>query len=147
MVLSDPTSELRTRFENAFSNIKAQVVFDKSWRDDIGRLTGAVKADLKIGEVVKSVCPDSGRRVIMVGTPMDTVVVVERYNSEEGKTFKLVYDANPLLDRLLGGSFLSIAQFSLCVTDYDPAENIGTFLDKMYVSMRQHAQHGLKKAV
>lgn len=145
MVLADPSAELRQRFENAFDNIKATVSFDKDWRDDLGRLSGAVRLDLKIGEVVKTTCPDSARRIIMVGTPMDTVVVYERHNLNEGRTFKLVYDANPILDRLLGGSFLSIAQFSLVVTDYDVKENMGTFLDKMYVSMRNHAQPSVKK--
>lgn len=145
MVLADPSVELRQRFETAFDKIKVSVPFNKEWRDDIGRLSGAVLLDLKIGEVVKTICPDSNRRIIMVGTPMDTVVVFERHNVDEGRTFKLVYNSNPTLDRLLGGSFLSIAQFSLIITDYDVAENMGTFLDKMYVSMRNHAQTSTKK--
>jgi hypothetical protein len=147
MVLVDQSVELRKRFESAYINIKAVVPFDRTWRDDTGRLSGAVRADLKIGEVVKTICPDSGRRIIMVGTPMDTVVVYERYNFDEGKPFKLVYNANEMLDRLLGGSYLSIAQFNLVVTDYDVRENIGVFLDNMYVGMQKHAQVGLKKVI
>lgn len=147
MVLVDQSVELRARFETAYSNIKAVVTFDPVWRDDTGRLSNAIRLDLKIGEVVKATCSDSGRRIIMVGTPMDTVVVYERYNVDDGKSFKLVYNANPMLDRLLGGSFLSIAQFNLVVTDYDIKENIGVFLDNMYVSMNKHTRAGLKKAV
>lgn len=145
MVLVDHSVELRARFETAFSNIRAVVTFDESWRDDTGRLSNAVRLDLKIGEVVKATCPDSNRRIIMVGTPMDTVVVYERYNVDLGKSFKLVYNSNPILDRLLGGSYLSIAQFNLVVTDYDIKENIGVFLDNMYVSMKKHVQADLKK--
>lgn len=147
MVLVDQSVELRARFETAYSNINAVVTFDRAWRDDTGRLSNAVKLDLKIGEVVKATCPDSGRRIIMVGTPMDTVVVFERYNVDDGKSFKLVYNSNPILDRLLGGSFLSIAQFNLVVTDYDIKENIGIFLDTMYMGMHKHVQASLKKAV
>ncbi len=147
MVLVDQSVELRARFETAYSNINAVVTFDPVWRDDTGRLSNAIRLDLKIGEVARATCPDSGRRIILVGTPMDTVVVFERYNLDAGKSFKLVYNANPILDRLLGGSFLSIAQFNLIVTDYDIKENIGIFLDKMYVSMHQHSHSGLKKAV
>lgn len=145
MVLVDQSVELRARFETAYSNINAVVTFDPKWRDDTGRLSNAVQLDLKIGEVVRAICPDSNRRIIMVGTPMDTVVVYERYDQDKGKSFKLVYNANPILDRLLGGSFLSIAQFNLIVTDYDIKENIGVFLDTMYVNMRNHVQPSVKK--
>lgn len=148
MVLADPSVELRLRFDTAYVNIKQLVPFNKDWRDSTGRLSGAVHLDLKVGEVVKSVCPDSGRRIIMVGTSMDTVVVFERSNIDSGNSFKLVYNSNPILDRLLGGSFLSIAQFSLVVTDYDVGENMGTFLDKMYHGMKLHANryiHSSKK--
>lgn len=145
MVLVDQSVELRARFETAYSNIRAVVTFDPVWRDDTGRLSNAVRLDLKIGEVAKATCPDSGRRIILVGTPMDTVVVFERYNVDDGKSFKLVYNSNPILDRLLGGSFLSIAQFNLVVTDYNIKENIGMFLDKMYVSMHNHTHAGIKK--
>lgn len=145
MVLADPSVELRQRFETAFDNVRVSIPFDKEWRDETGRLSGAVRLDLKIGEVVKTVCPDSNRRIILVGTPMDTVAVYERHNLDEGRTFKLVYNSNSILDRLLGGSFLSIAQFSLIITDYDVKENMGTFLDKMYVSMRNHSQPLVQK--
>lgn len=137
MVLVDHTLELRQRFESAYKNISSVVVFDSSWSDESGGLSGAVNANLKIGEVSRSSCPDSGRRCILVGTPMDTVIVFEGYPPEKNGSFRLRYNANPLLDRLLGGSYLSIAQFSLVVTDYNVKENIGIFLDKMYLAMKK----------
>lgn len=147
MVLVDQSVEMKKRFDNAYQNIKASVQFDIGWRDEQGYLSNAVQADLKIGEVVKSVCPDSGRRVIMVGTPLDTVVVFERYPADQNKAFKLVYNSNDLLQNLLGGSFLSIAQFSLVITDFDPRENIGTYLDKMNLSMNRRGSTHHRKAV
>lgn len=135
MVLVDHSVELRQRFETAYKNISSVVVFDQSWYDKTGGLSGAVKANLKIGEVSRTSCPESGRRAILVGTPMDTVIVFEGYALESGNPFRLRYNANKLLNRLLGGSYLSIAQFSLVVTDYDVKENIGVFLDKMYLAM------------
>ena len=137
MVLVDHALELRQRFENAYKNISSVVAFDSSWQDESGGLSGAVKANLKIGEVSRTSCPDSGRRGILVGTPMDTVIVFEGYPPEKGNPFRLRYNANQLLNRLLGGSYLSIAQFSLVITDYDVKENIGIFLDKMYLAMNK----------
>jgi hypothetical protein len=135
MNLTDPSKELAKRFENVMARIKVEIPFDPEWRSLNDFFGGAEDVSLLIGQVAKSVCPETHRRLILVGTVLGTVVVFERYSPKGDKAFMLAYHANEALDWILGGSYLSIAQFSSVVTDYNPDENIGTFINKLYVSM------------
>ena len=126
----DESIELAKRFENVLASITRVVAFQENWRSSVGPgYDGAVNLDLKPGEVARSTDLDNNVRMILIGTDLDTVVVYERVT---GTSFSLLYNANAALGFLLGGSFLSIAQFSLVVTDYDIKENIGTSLANLY---------------
>ena len=129
----DESIDLAKRFENVLTLIQNTVAFDPIWRSNNGNgYDGAVNVKLAPGKVVKSRDPVHDRRMILIGTQLDTVVIYERLNPNRTQTFSLVYNANAALDFLLGGSFLSIAQFSLAITDYDPTHNIGTHLENLY---------------
>lgn len=142
----DESIDLAKRFENVLNLIQDTVAFDPIWMSSNGNgYDGAINVKLAPGKVVKSRDPDHNRRIILVGTQLDTVVIFERHNPNRAQTFSLVYNANAALDFLLGGSFLSIAQFSLAITDYDPSHNIGTHLENLYG--RIHRRAGSPKPV
>lgn len=136
----DESLELSKRFENVLNRIQEVVVFNPYWRgDNTDGYEGAVRYPLAAGQIAKSKDPDDGRRLILIGTALDTVVVYERHAPGKTQTFSLVYNANPALNFLLGGSFLSIAQFSLVVTDFDIKENIGVSLQNLYTRMERRS--------
>lgn len=129
----DESIDLAKRFENVLTLIQQTVAFDPIWKSSNGNgYDGAINVKLAPGKVVKSRDPEQDRRIILVGTQLDTVVIYERMTPNKSQGFSLVYNANAALDFLLGGSFLSIAQFSLAITDYDPSHNIGTHLENLY---------------
>lgn len=146
----DAGLELSKRFENVVGNILDTVAFDPCWRGtNSDNYEGAVRYRLAPGQVVRSKDPDNGRRLILVGTALDTVVVYERHAPGKAHTFSLVYNANPALDFLLGGSFLSIAQFSMVITDYDVHQNIGASLLNLFNRMerRSHPTQQVREVI
>jgi len=142
----DESVELAKRFENVLATVTRSVAFQESWRSSVGPgYDGAVNLDLKVGEVAKTKDLDTGVRILLIGTDLDTVVVYERVT---GSSFSLCYNANAALKFLLGGSYLSIAQFSLVITDFDIKENIGTSLADLYNRIgRSRIRHGQKDNV
>lgn len=126
----DESIELAKRFENVLTRIAQPVPFNPNWK--VGEsYDGAVNAKVPTGKVVKSLDPDSGRRLILIGTDLDTVVIYELYAPNSKSSFSLVYNANAALDFLLGKGRLSIAQFTLAVCDYDVDDNIGVSLQNL----------------
>ena len=126
----DESLELAKRFENVYASIDRVLGYQETWKSSVGPgYDGAVSLNLKPGEVARTKDLENNVRIILVGTDLDTVVVYERVT---GSSYSLVYNANAALDFLLGGSYLSIAQFSLVVTDYDIKENIGFSLANLY---------------
>lgn len=126
----DESLELAKRFENVYASIDRVLGYQETWKSSVGPgYDGAVNLNLKPGEVARTKDLENNVRIILVGTDLDTVVVYERVT---GSSYSLVYNANAALDFLLGGSYLSIAQFSLVVTDYDIKENIGFSLANLY---------------
>ena len=142
----DESLELAKRFENVFASIPRVLGFQESWRSSIGPgYDGAVNLDLKPGEVARTMDLDTTGRIILIGTDLDTVVVYERVT---GSSFSLLYNANDALGFLLGGSYLSIAQFSLVITDYDIKENIGTSMARLHnriVRRKLHSSDTVKE--
>lgn len=135
----DESIELAKRFENVFAATTRVLAFQDNWRSSVGPgYDGAVNLILKPGEVARTTDLENKVRMILIGTDLDTVVVYERVT---GSSFSLVYNANAALDFLLGGSYLSIAQFSLVVTDYDIKENIGTSLANLYNRIARRKAH------
>lgn len=133
----DESIELAKRFENVLTRIQYEIPFNPEWRSNSSSSSyeGAVSLKLEAGKVAKSIDTDNGRRLILVGTDLDTVVVFERYTPNKTQSFSLLYNSNAALDFLLGGSYLSIAQFSLVVTDYDISRNIGGSLENLFNRM------------
>lgn len=139
----DESFEIAKRFENVLASITRVLAFQNTWRSSVGPgYDGAVNLNLKPGEVARTTDLDNKVRIILIGTDLDTVVVYERVT---GSSFSLVYNANAALDFLLGGSYLSIAQFSLVVTDYDIKENIGTSLANLYNRIGRRKAHQTDK--
>ena len=135
----DESIELGKRFENVFAAITHVVAFQETWRSSVRTAyEAAVKLGLHPGEVARTTDLEKNVRIILIGTDLDTVVVYERVT---GSSFSLVYNANTALDFLLGGSYLSIAQFSLIVTDYDIKENIGFSLINLYNRIGRRRNH------
>lgn len=141
----DESIEMAKRFENVLKQITRPVAFNPNWRSENGeQYDGAVNTKLPTGSVVKSLDPDSGRRLILIGTDLDTVVIFEQYApNSKNSSFGLVYNANAALDFLLGGSRLSIAQFSLAITDYNVDENIGTRVRNLNTRINRRAAHNV----
>jgi len=139
----DESLEIAKRFENVFASVTRVLGFQENWRSSVGPgYDGLVNLDLKPGEVARTTDLDKNVRIILIGTDLDTVVVYERVT---GSSFSLLYNANAALDFLLGGSYLSIAQFSLVITDYDIKENIGTSLANLYNRIGRRKSHSADK--
>lgn len=139
----DESIELAKRFENVFAATTRVLAFQDNWRSSVGPgYDGAVNLILKPGEVARTTDLENKVRIILIGTDLDTVVV---YGRVTGSSFSLVYNANAALDFLLGGSYLSIAQFSLVITDYDIKENIGTSLANLYNRIGRRKAHTADK--
>lgn len=139
----DESLEIAKRFENVFASVTRVLGFQENWRSSVGPgYDGLVNLDLKPGEVARTTDLDKNVRIILIGTDLDTVVVYERVT---GSSFSLLYNANAALDFLLGGSYLSIAQFSLVITDYDIKENIGTSLANLYNRIGRRKSHSTDK--
>lgn len=141
---NDPSIEIEKAFEYSLIKIKESVPFNPEWRSDNGYFENAINFPLESGKVVKSVCTNSDRRLILVGTPLGTVVVFERFAPKTGQKFVLIHNSHKELAPMLGTSGLSMAQFSLVVTSWDIEENIGSYLNKLYGAMhkRQEETHG-----
>lgn len=106
-----------TIFNKAFLNsCVEEVTFDPSWKNGTGYMDGAISADVAIGELRK--CRDDyGRRLILIGTRLGTVVVFDRYpdqtdggvyvtNSPKGSIFSILLSGSSVgedeMIRLLG---------------------------------------------
>lgn len=139
-MLNNPSVEIEKAFEYALIKIKDTVPFDPEWRSENGYFENAVDFPLECGKVVKSTCSFSERRLILVGTPLGTVIVFERHSAKTGQTFVLVHNSHKALAPMLGTSGLSMAQFSLIVTNWDIEENIGSYLAKLYGAMHKAHQ-------
>lgn len=136
---NDPSIEIEKAFEYSLLKIKESVAFNPEWRSDNGYFENAINFPVECGKVVKSVCSFSDRRLILVGTPLGTVVVFERFAPKTGQKFVLIHNSHKDLAPMLGSGGLSMAQFSLVVTSWDIEENIGSYLGKLYGAMQKHS--------
>lgn len=74
-------------FSDQFDLVEVEIPFDPKWDIDLGRV-GAGCFDnlisllkLEDGEEVKSTCPVTGRKLIMIGTKYGTMVFFQRYGN------------------------------------------------------------------
>lgn len=146
LAILDESLELAKRFENVMARIDNSMAFDPEWRSSGNMYEGAVGLQLPVGKVFKALDPKTGRRLILIGTDCGTVVIFEHNGRDKtGSKFALAYNADPALDFMLGGSRLSIAQFSLAITDYDIEENIGISLRRLIQQVNRSAQEKNKE--
>ena len=76
-------SETNYLFNEVFGKTTTEVEYDAAWENGTGYLNYAVRGRsaplLQEGDVVKSVDPDCGRKILIIGTRLGNVVVFERY--------------------------------------------------------------------
>lgn len=102
------------------------IPFDPKWMNGTGYLNGAVAYSLESGKRVATVV-DSNRKAILIGTPLGTVIVFERYNPETTtRSFLLVYNAPQMVSAILGDNPLQPSDYHRFI-HYDNS-NIGTIL-------------------
>lgn len=82
------TSTIQNTFATAFDSA-TKIDFDPSWANNTGYFDGAVFHKLESGKRAAAVDP-TGRRIIMVGTPLGTCVAFERYTPDTGSSFVVV---------------------------------------------------------
>jgi hypothetical protein len=68
-------------FLEIYNSIEGKVPFSQSWNNGTGYFNGAVReVKLASGERAASRCPETDRRLILLGTVLGTVVFFERYS-------------------------------------------------------------------
>lgn len=83
LVIPHQTSECadfaHKTFISIFNHVEDVIGYDRGWENGTGYLDHAVKVQLPAGKMVKTIDPDDGRRIVMCGTRVGTVVVFERF--------------------------------------------------------------------
>jgi hypothetical protein len=75
---------LDVEFTELYDSLKSKTItFDPSWKNGTGYFDHAMHADfgLRPGEMARSFCPSSQRRIVFVGTAVGNVVLFERYTA------------------------------------------------------------------
>jgi hypothetical protein len=83
-------------FDFHFNNEKVALIqFNPAWNNGTGYFDFAVKGEfapvLKAGQLVKAVAHD-GRKIIIIGTPLGSVAVFQRYIPSTTTTMPIVYN-------------------------------------------------------
>lgn len=100
------------KFVNDFNNTTATVEFDPTWKNGTGYFDGAVKrAAVAAGTCAKSVCTDTNRRILLVGTDSGTVVIFERYTANTGSAKVIVANTPRALNHIYSGGVVSEATY------------------------------------
>ena len=137
---------LQKDFNAALTSITVELTFSEDWNNGTGYFDGAVLVQLAPGQVAKSMCPKTERKLILVGTAVGTVVVFERYKPNGNNSFVLTYNAPHALTTFIGQAELDAVAFGLIVTHYHVEENIGTHLAKLYRSLQVHERAAARRA-
>ena len=120
-------------FQRVFRETKSEVPFDTSWDNGTGYLDGAVSYPVSPGEMVKTT-DNYGRRVIMIGTRLGTVVVFDRY---KGQTDGGVYVSNRpqsvTIDALMTGTAIGGGEMACVLGDFCP--NIGETIEEIHAEL------------
>lgn len=122
--------------ENAFEQVLAQlpqVPYNPEWKHG-DYFNGACAVELKPGEIVTSTVEGrDARRLLMIGTRVGTIVIFERYTPNNGSAFVLVSNACVELRRtVIQSGQIEETLFSQLVTNYNPADNIGSRLETLF---------------
>ena len=126
-------SFMADRFAKLLSNIAFEIPFDPEWKNGTGYFDHAVDCYVPEGRVVKSICPDTERRIVLVGTVLGTVVVFERYTPkpEAKQAFILTWHAPNALKGFIGEPALTSDGLEGIVCTYYPQDNISKHVDKL----------------
>lgn len=133
---------LQNAFTGALTKILDFTPFSENWVfEDEGEkhLFAIIHHPMAIGEVCKSQTED-GRRIIMVGTRVGAVAVHEMFPLGHGP-FALDVIAPESLDFFLGaqsGDLVDMGTFTRVVSQFNPSENIGHYMDKLERVMAVH---------
>ena len=94
-------------FIDQFNKINTEIEFKPSFNNGTGYFDPAVElVKLNPGEEAKTTCPETGRKIIFIGTRLGTIVVFQRYSNP---TKVIAYNAqtSSILKALLGDSALT----------------------------------------
>ena len=137
--------ELQDIFTSALTHVLDFTPYKSEWANGLGYMDDITKYELAVGEVIKSQHED-GRRVIIVGTAIGSVVVFERYALGHGP-FVLVSHGPDSLGFIIGAAGqLDIDTFQRILTHYNPRENIGNRLGRIEKVLSVHARVKARKA-
>lgn len=85
------THELFLHVYNGISNL---IQFDPVWSNKIGHFHHAVDGDtapkIKTGKIGKAITP-GGRKIILIGTRLDNVILFERFSKGENNDVQVIY--------------------------------------------------------
>lgn len=108
--------------------------FNPEWNNGAGYFDHICSEDLGLsyGEVVSSICPDSNRRLIIVGTRLGNAVFFDRYTPSETTQPIVVCNAPSGLRPMLSTGPVSPDVFEVL---FGKHENIGFRLESLYKAL------------
>lgn len=110
--------------------------FDLNWQVGVGDFSGVTNAILKPGDIIKVEAPD-GRRLIVVGTPIGCVAIVEDIYDTADKFSVSILAPQALVFMLAVDKPVGFEEFSL-VVGKARFENIGFRLQHLEMVMGVH---------
>lgn len=116
-------------FTRAYDTITNVIPFNPEWKNATGYLDGAVKVKLDAGQTAKSY-DDFNRRIILVGTPVGTIVLFDRHtgnDNPEKENIVVVLNRPHHLIGVIDEGSQSDDDF-IRIVGYSPVSNIGTVL-------------------
>lgn len=126
-----PVSFLANQFAKLIANVAFEIPFEPEWKNGTGYFDHAVDCYVPEGRVVKSTCPTTNRRLVLVGTVLGTVVVFERYTPDIGQPFILTWHAPKALRNFLGEPALTAERLDMIVCHYHTQTNISVYVDRL----------------
>lgn len=124
-------SLVERNFKSVLEKIAFEVPFETEWKNGTGYFDHAVDCYVPEGRVVKSLCPTTKRRIILVGTVLGTVVVFERYTPDMNQPFILTWHAPKALRAFIGEPALTSDTLERIVCTYYPQDNISKHVDAL----------------
>lgn len=124
-------SLVERNFKSVLEKIAFEVPFETEWKNGTGYFDHAVDCYVPEGRVVKSLCPTTKRRIILVGTVLGTVVVFERYTPDMDQPFILTWHAPKALRAFIGEPALTSDALERVVCTYYPQDNISKHVDAL----------------
>ena len=128
------TNQTSARF-NEVHAASAVVEYDSSWANCTGYFDGGVNAPVESGDIKASTCPQ-GRKILLVGTPVGTVVVFERYTGGGGPYVQNTPPSS-LLEIVVGNGKMSDQQITNTLGFYEGAPNVGHLLENFLAQVKR----------